>query len=149
MKIEDVITHLNKFNKTTNIQKIHNTIWDVIMDIFETNDINLLKQILLDYLNYYYIKYNYQSINISYDTIQNIIIKNDLIYPEFQTLLLFISDICEIKIVLDNIGLFRNSSDNQKYISIIWDKTFTDRSAFYRQRRGRGAIISTSSILEL
>ena len=85
MKIEDIISHLDKFNKTTDVTKYHNNIWDVIMNIFETTDLNLLKQILLDYLNYYYIKYNYSSINISYDTLQNIIIKNDLEYPEFQT----------------------------------------------------------------
>jgi len=125
MKIEDIISHLDKFNKTTDVTKYHNNIWDVIMNIFETTDLNLLKQILLDYLNYYYIKYNYNSINISYDTLQDIIIKNDLEYPEFQTLLLFISDICEIKIVLDNIGLFRDCNDNQKYISILFNKTFT------------------------
>ena len=124
MKIEDIIAHLDKFNKTTNVIKNYNTIWDVIMDIFETSDINLLKQILLDYLNYYYIKYNYKSIDISYNTFQDIIIKNNLEYSEFQTLLLFISDICEIKIVLDNIGLFRDCNDNQKYISITYNKTF-------------------------
>ena len=52
MKIEDIIVHLDKFNKTTNVIKNHNTIWDVIMDIFETVDINLLKQILLDYAEF-------------------------------------------------------------------------------------------------
>ena len=51
MKIEDIISHLDKFNKTTDVTKYHNNIWDVIMNIFETTDLNLLKSISHPHLN--------------------------------------------------------------------------------------------------
>ena len=39
MKIEDIISHLDKFNKTTDVTKYHENIWDVIMNISETTDL--------------------------------------------------------------------------------------------------------------